>query len=168
MSYLENVCHNTTTLLIQDLKNRTIIIELRALGLIGKLVTGPLMKHFYASEHMPNINIVPAINTCMNNLKLLRANPSIALTFKTDAFGTILDDESVLKNLQESSFSSVEHEIFNEIFALLIQGVIDVIKKQMDDYLGGDHECYTVAIQMLSIKICSSAQYVFRANTWFG
>ena len=45
MLYLENVCHNTTTLrtaLIQDLKNRTIAIELRALGLIGKLVTGPL------------------------------------------------------------------------------------------------------------------------------
>ena len=54
------------------------------------------MKHFYASQHMTNIDIVPAINTCMNNLKLLRANPSIALTFKTDAFGTILDDESVL------------------------------------------------------------------------
>ena len=33
--YLENVCHNTTTLrtaLIQDLKNRTIILELRAHG----------------------------------------------------------------------------------------------------------------------------------------
>ena len=63
------------------------------------------MKHFYASQHMTNIDIVPAINTCMNNLKLLRANPSIALTFKTDAYGTILDD-----------------------------GLIDVIKKQMDDY----------------------------------
>ena len=96
------------------------------------------MKHFYASQHMTNIDIVPAIITCMNNLKLLRANPSIALSFKKDAFGTIHDDESVLKHLQESSFSSVEHETFNEIFALLIQGVIDVIKKQMDDYLGGE------------------------------
>ena len=38
---------------------------------------------------------------------------------------TIRDDESMLKHLQESSFSSVEHETFNEIFALLIQGVID-------------------------------------------
>ena len=85
-----------------------------------------------------SIYIVPALNTCMNNLKLLRANPSIALTFKTDAFGTILDDESVLKHLQESSFSSVEHVTFNEIFVLLIQSVIDVIKKQMDDYLGGE------------------------------
>ena len=32
----------------------------------------------------------------------------------------------------------MEHETFNEIFALLIQGVIDVIKKQMDDYLIGE------------------------------
>ena len=49
----------------------------------------------------------------MNNMKLLKANPSIALTFKTDAFDTILDNESVLKHLQESSFSSMEHETFN-------------------------------------------------------
>ena len=70
----ENVCHNNTTILrtalIQDLKkNRTIIIELRALSLIGKLATGPWMKHFNASQHMTNIDIVPAINTCINNLK---------------------------------------------------------------------------------------------------
>ena len=32
----------------------------------------------------------------------------------------------------------MEHETFNEIFALLVQGVIEVIKKQMDDYLGGE------------------------------
>ena len=74
----------------------------------------------------------------MNNLNLLRANPSIALIIKTDIFGSIVDDESVLNHLQESSFSSAEHETFNEIFALLLQGVIDVINKQMDDYLRGE------------------------------
>ena len=52
--------------------------------------------------------------------------------------------------------------------ALLIQGVIDVIKKQMymDDYLGG--ELATLCHPKLSIKICSSAQHVCRANTCFG
>ena len=45
---------------------------------------------------------------------------------------------SVLKNIQGPSFSSAEHEKRKEIFAILIQGVIDVINKQMDDYLGGD------------------------------
>ena len=50
----------------------------------------------------------------------------------------LLDDDSVLKHLQESSSLNVEHETFNEILALLIQGVIDAIKKQMDDYLGGE------------------------------
>ena len=59
-------------------------------------------------------------------------------------------------------FSSVEHEIFYEIFALLIQGAIDVIKKQMDDCLGGE------LATLSPIKICSSAQYACRANTWFG
>ena len=106
---------------------------------------------------------MPAINTCMNNLKLLRANPSIALNFKTDAFGTILDDDSVLKHLQESSFSNVEHETFNEIFALLIQGVIDAIKEQMDDYLGGE-------LATLSPSKCyqSKSAPVHNMFTWFG
>ena len=54
------------------------------------------MKHFYASQHMTNIDIVPAINTCMNNLKLLRANPSMVLTFKTDAFGTTSKEKHFL------------------------------------------------------------------------
>ncbi|KAL5518104.1 hypothetical protein EMCRGX_G003785 [Ephydatia muelleri] len=44
----------------------------------------------------------------------------------------------------ESSFLNVEHETFNEIFALLIQGVIDAIKKQMDDYLG-ENTGYTIS-----------------------
>ena len=50
-------------------------------------------------------------------------------------------------------FSSVEHETFNEIFALLIQGVIDVIKKQMDDYLGS--ELATLSIIQLQLLKCS-------------
>ena len=44
----------------------------------------------------------------------------------------------MLKILQESSFSSAEHEKLKEIFAILIQGVIDVINKQMGVYLGGE------------------------------
>ena len=72
-----------------------------------------------------------------------------------------VNEGSKTKALAER-FSSVEHETFNEIFALLIQGVIDVIKKQMDDYLGGE------LATLSPIKICSSAQYVCRANTWFG
>ena len=46
--------------------------------------------------------------------------------------------------------------------------VIDVINKQMDDYLRGELATPSPSMQVLSIKICSSPQYVFRANTWFG
>ena len=62
----------------------------------------------------------------------------MVLTFKTDDLVLYLMDESVLKNLQESSFCSAEHEKLKEIFAILTQGVIDVINKQMGAYLGGE------------------------------
>ena len=52
---------------------------------------------------MTNIDVVPAINTCIDNLELLRADPSLALTLTTDVLGTRLDDDSILKKLQESS-----------------------------------------------------------------
>ena len=75
----------------------------------------------------------------------------------------LLDDDSVLKHLQESSFLNVEHETFNEILALLIQGVIDAIKKQMDDYLGGE-------LATLSPSKCyqSKSAPVHNMFTWFG
>ena len=69
----------------------------------------------------------------------------------------------MLKILQESSFSSAEHEKLKAIFAILIQGVIDVINKQMGVYLGGEiatlssSKCY-------QSKISSSPKYVCRGT----
>ena len=60
----------------------------------------------------------------------------MALTLTTDVFGTCrLGNGSVFKNLQESSYSSEEHEKLKERFVMLIDGVIDVINKQMHDYI---------------------------------
>ena len=53
--YLDTFCHNTTSLpsaLQKDIKNDHLFLQLQALGLIGKLVTGPWMK------------ICMAINSC--------------------------------------------------------------------------------------------------------
>ena len=57
------------------------------------------MKHFYVSQHMTNIDGVPAINTCINNLELLIADPSLALAFYIFIWYR-LGDDSVIKNLQ--------------------------------------------------------------------
>ena len=46
--YLDKSCNNTTTLrtsLLKDLRNMNILLQLRALGIIGKMVTGPWIHH---------------------------------------------------------------------------------------------------------------------------
>ncbi|XP_050405543.2 uncharacterized protein LOC126821183 isoform X1 [Patella vulgata] len=50
--YFHKMCNNQTTLrsaLLKDLQNTTIVLELRVLGLLGKLLTGPWMVKFYAN-----------------------------------------------------------------------------------------------------------------------
>ena len=52
-NYLQNMCLNNTTLrtsLIKDLQNNIMLIQLRVLGLIGKVITGPWMKMFYCNN----------------------------------------------------------------------------------------------------------------------
>ena len=58
LMYLENVCNSKTTLrtaLIKDLRNNKILLQLRALGLIGKLVTGPWMHQLYTNQAITNL-----------------------------------------------------------------------------------------------------------------
>ena len=66
--YLENVCNSKTTLrtaLIKDLRNNKILLQLRALGLIGKLVTGPWMHQLYTNQSITNLESSTFIKTCL-------------------------------------------------------------------------------------------------------
>ena len=76
--------------------NKNIVVTSTNVTSTATDLEGPWMKHFYVSQHVTNIDVVPVINTCINNLELLRADPSLALTLTTDEFGTRLGDDSVL------------------------------------------------------------------------
>ena len=60
----------------------------------------------------------------------------------------------MIKVLQESSFSSAEHEKLKAIFAILIQGVIDVTNTQMGVYLGGEIATLSPSSNQLQSTIC--------------
>ena len=53
LHYLKCICNNRTSLrtgLMKELQNDAIVVQLRALGLLGKLLSGPWMQRFYAKK----------------------------------------------------------------------------------------------------------------------
>ena len=53
LHYFKCICNNRTSLrtaLKKDLENDTIVVQLRALGLMGKLLSGPWMQRFNANK----------------------------------------------------------------------------------------------------------------------
>ena len=89
--YLQNMCYcknSLKTSLINDLQNRSIIIQLRVLGLIGKFITGPWMKiHYSNSECKANLEMVPVIKMCTMTLRDLIQKPTFFLTAISNVFG---------------------------------------------------------------------------------
>ena len=69
-------CKNSLkTSLINDLQNKSIIIQLRVLGLIGKFITGPWMKILCSnSECKANLEMVPMIKMCTMTLRDTETN----------------------------------------------------------------------------------------------
>ena len=94
MIYLEKSCNNNTTLrtsLVKDLRNINILLQLRALGIIGKMVTGPWMHELYTNSGISNLDSINYIKMCLENLNALKENPLMMLQANTDTFGVSLD-----------------------------------------------------------------------------
>ena len=83
LHYLKYICNNRTSLrtaLKKDLENDTIVVQLRALGLLGKLISGPSMQRFYANkDHLTNLEIIPIVKSCIQTLTALGEQPLLKL-----------------------------------------------------------------------------------------
>ena len=70
LNYLQNMCLNNITLrtsLVKDLQYNGILIQLRVLGLIGKVITGPWMKICYCNnEGKSNLEVVSILKESVN------------------------------------------------------------------------------------------------------
>ena len=177
LNYLENVCNSKTTLrtaLIKDLRNNKILLQLRALGLIGKLVTGPWMHKLYTKTNLESSTF---IKTCLQKLNVLKESPLLALQVKTDTFGVPLspDSDAVLKKLQTAEIEELEKKELHCMLCLLIGGIVDVIQKQLYEYYEGSlaHLDPSIARQTLSAPVHNMfaehtlglADYLFRKAT---
>ena len=140
LKYLDNTCRCSTgfrSALQKDLKNEQILLQLQALGLMGKLVTGPWMQQLY-NEHLKNLDSILHIRTCLQNLKKLKDTPLLALETRSDMFDMPLDPfDTVLQSVQNSGCSEPEKECLKDILLRLITCIVEVIERQLNEYLEG-------------------------------
>ena len=118
----------------KDLENDTIVVQLRALGLLGKLLSGPWMQRFYANkDHLTNLEIIPIVKSCIQTLTALGEQLLLTLWAEMDAMGGKLDKtDTVLTSLQQPLSSEIEEERFCKVFQKLVKGTVQVLEKQLD------------------------------------
>ena len=112
--------------------------EMRVLGLIGKLLSGPWMTKFYTSaekqvSHVEGITIVKAV---LKVVKTYVAKPERVLTTKTDFFGNALDTaNTTLLKLQDSPDNK---KLFVTMMKACLSSVVTVLERQYDRYFTMD------------------------------
>ena len=140
--YLDKYCQNTTNLktaLQKDLRHPIIIMQLQCLGLLGKFLTGPWMREFYANASKRiNLEMIPLMHKCMSSLTDLKNNPLQMLTSRRDVFQNTLEPDSVFTSLQAPPADIEQEEILSLIMTSLLVGAEKLLSKQLKRYLSGD------------------------------
>ena len=137
--YLQNMCYcknSLKTSLINDLQSKSIIIQLRVLGLIR--ITGPWMKILYSnSECKANLEMVPMIKMCTMTLRDLIRKPTFFLTAISKVLGEKLSEEDETLLCLQAKLSSDEESQFNEVMSLAVRSPLEVLEHQLEPYLHG-------------------------------
>uniref|UniRef100_A0A2C9LZ33 Uncharacterized protein n=1 Tax=Biomphalaria glabrata TaxID=6526 RepID=A0A2C9LZ33_BIOGL len=115
--------------LSRDLQQPKLLMQLRVLGLFGKMLTGPWMALFYRNEKkMKHLEMVPHVKVCIENLKTIVDDPAFLLSKPTDCFGQALDtNDDVLRALRKVTTD----EVFSDISRELAEGFLKVLKRQL-------------------------------------
>ena len=138
LNYLQSMCLNNITLrtsLIKGLQNNGILIQLRVLGLIGKVITGPWMKILYCNnEGKSNLELVSILKASVNRLQYLVNTPELFLTTSEDLFAEKLNENDETLKCLQSEIPPLE---MNILMTMALQCVLDVLQRQLQPYLTG-------------------------------
>ena len=110
-------------------------VLMKALGLLGKVLTGPWMKVLYGNKSKSaNLGMVPVLEKCVNQLKVIQENPVSILDMREDVFVQALHqaDDEILADLQRPSDPPKELE---HILSKLLVGSVKVLERQLKPYL---------------------------------
>ncbi len=137
IEYLEKWCASSklAPALLSDIQSQEGLLQLQALGLFGKLLTGPWMRKIYGEkENIHHLDLRIFFTRVIDSLQSYEENPNIILSTQSDSFGESLELTSVLQSLQESP---VDVEELNEIVCALAKGFREVLERQLEPYLHG-------------------------------
>ena len=139
-TYLKKFCNNTTglrTSLLADIQNKAIQIQLEAMGLFGKLLTGPWMVIFYKNEEkLSNVSMQPFMKKAIAWLEQKVETPQGLLT-TIDAFGRNITGDHMLETLC-GPVQSEQDEFFSDVVRKLSAAFLTVLQRQLKRYLDGD------------------------------
>ena len=137
--YLERWCPAVKLgqALLADLKTKEARSQLQALGLLGKLVTGPWMTNVYSNkENIHHLEMTPLFKKVLESLHAYKSTPESVLTSMNDAFAKTLDlSDDVLVSLRKDTENKVE---LYKIVAAICEGFITVLQRQLKSYLEGE------------------------------
>ncbi|KAK0062763.1 hypothetical protein Bpfe_007968 [Biomphalaria pfeifferi] len=140
--YLEKFCKSMKLreAIEKDLTNPDVMVQIRVLGLFGKLLTGPWMKLFYnkssSLRKLSYLEMTPFVRRSITTLKELQLNPASILTLEFDVFGHPLLVDDVLVVLRDVELQPGER--FFRTVSVLASCFVKVLERQLDDYLTGD------------------------------
>ncbi|GFR89280.1 hypothetical protein ElyMa_006120400 [Elysia marginata] len=135
--FLETECTAGSLLkssLIKDLTNESIMAQVWAIALIGKIFTGPWMTKFYSSE-MSNLDMRPYVQLTEKQLQIWLLEPNSLFTPLTNVFGEPLeaDKDDVLSALHTFICGEVELQI--ESLCSLIKSTLTMLQRQLEEFL---------------------------------
>ncbi|XP_055883310.1 uncharacterized protein LOC106069644 [Biomphalaria glabrata] len=140
--YLEKFCKSMKLreAIEKDLTNPDVMVQIRVLGLFGKLLTGPWRKLFYNKSsglrELSHLEMTPFVRRSITTLKELQLNPASILTLEFDVFGHPLLVDDVLVVLRDVELQPGER--FFRTVSVLASCFVKVLERQLDDYLTGD------------------------------
>ena len=140
-TYLKKFCNNTAglrTSLLADIQNKTIQIQLKAMGLFGKLLTGPWMVIFYKNEEKSsNVSMQPFImKKAIAWLEEKVETPQGLLT-TADAFGRQITGDHIRETLC-GPVQAEQDDCFSDVVRKLSGAFLTVLQRQLKRYLEGD------------------------------
>ena len=146
LTYLTDYCNCNSGLktgLIKDLSNPLIQIQLKAIGILGKLLTGPWMTIMYGNkDKMSNLEAVPHLKKCVDTVRYFKEHPESVLgtTLTEDMFGQRLcyDEDPILTELMQQITDEAQSKVFNDILKQLLEGIVTVLERQLQPYLVGE------------------------------
>ncbi|ESN98368.1 hypothetical protein HELRODRAFT_177251 [Helobdella robusta] len=113
-----------------------VIVQFQALGIIGKIITGPWMTLVYRNiRGLSNLEMGSVFQLGKSVIEGVLHHPAEVMLMKTDVFGHPLEEDDVHLSLMNKVYNN---DMLYKLLISLMQSVIEVMERQMGNYLTGE------------------------------